>query len=303
MSDYLSTVIVRNIDPGAVLRPRPVTRFEPPADAAALPVERWGSPAEDEVPIADRSRQALPRAAARAPAANTPTQESPVTLEQMIPEDSSPAAEIARDDPERSLSFRRTAPTMRPAEPAQPLEHPEDDPLRPSQEAPGTAASDTPSHLANVHPRVGREQPVRAVTDPAEGLAGGVSNVSPGLAADGPDLHAIAQAIRRLLPGDAASGAESDLSPVQAVVDRQPEQPSQNPDMPPRIARPVSPQVIRPAGGQPERDGSPATINITIGRVIVRATPPPPKQTRQQPTPAIMSLDEYLRQQANGGTP
>lgn len=44
------------------------------------------------------------------------------------------------------------------------------------------------------------------------------------------------------------------------------------------------------------------TIQVTIGRIEVRATPPPakPDKPSRAPTPAL-SLDEYLRQRANGG--
>jgi hypothetical protein len=44
------------------------------------------------------------------------------------------------------------------------------------------------------------------------------------------------------------------------------------------------------------------TIQITIGRVEVRATPPSsvPTTQRQTPTPAVKSLDDYLRQREEG---
>jgi hypothetical protein len=45
----------------------------------------------------------------------------------------------------------------------------------------------------------------------------------------------------------------------------------------------------------------PPTINVTIGRVEVRAMPPPAQQ-RARPKPAkVLSLEDYLRQRANGG--
>lgn len=44
------------------------------------------------------------------------------------------------------------------------------------------------------------------------------------------------------------------------------------------------------------------TIQVTIGRVEVRATPPPsvPSTPRQTPAPAVKSLDDYLRQREEG---
>lgn len=44
------------------------------------------------------------------------------------------------------------------------------------------------------------------------------------------------------------------------------------------------------------------SVQVTIGRVEVRATPPPtPSPKARRPKPPVMSLDEYLRQRANGG--
>ncbi len=58
-----------------------------------------------------------------------------------------------------------------------------------------------------------------------------------------------------------------------------------------------------------EEDGSIAnsaapTIQVTIGRIEVRATPPPPlppmQSQAQDTTPSVMSLDQYLHQRAKG---
>lgn len=46
------------------------------------------------------------------------------------------------------------------------------------------------------------------------------------------------------------------------------------------------------------------SIQVTIGRIEVRAIPPPPsKPKKQHPQPSVMSLDEYLHQRAKGGKP
>ena len=75
----------------------------------------------------------------------------------------------------------------------------------------------------------------------------------------------------------------------------------------------LAPQSARqsPMGHAAGRNGAVAettpTINVTIGRIEVRAMPAPPpvvrKAARQGPAqPSAMSLDEYLRRR-NGGTP
>jgi hypothetical protein len=44
------------------------------------------------------------------------------------------------------------------------------------------------------------------------------------------------------------------------------------------------------------------TIQVTIGRIEVRATPPPPSQSQGKRSPSsVMSLDQYLHQRAKGG--
>ena len=55
---------------------------------------------------------------------------------------------------------------------------------------------------------------------------------------------------------------------------------------------------------QPEASTPEPAIQVTIGRVEVRAVTAPPTTTRSQPQPArppAMSLDEYLRRQEQGG--
>ena len=66
--------------------------------------------------------------------------------------------------------------------------------------------------------------------------------------------------------------------------------------------------VEGPTGQAPPRraqlDDEPAhTINVTIGRLEVRATqaPPPPAPKEERAGPPVMSLDEYLRQRRDGG--
>ena len=51
---------------------------------------------------------------------------------------------------------------------------------------------------------------------------------------------------------------------------------------------------------QPKSSPVKPSINVTIGRIEVRATLPPASAKTQRPAPPILSLDEYLHQRAGG---
>jgi hypothetical protein len=58
----------------------------------------------------------------------------------------------------------------------------------------------------------------------------------------------------------------------------------------------------RERGYEQELAAPSPTIQVTIGRIEVRATPPTTSRSQQQRTgPHVMSLDEYLNQRARGG--
>jgi hypothetical protein len=54
-----------------------------------------------------------------------------------------------------------------------------------------------------------------------------------------------------------------------------------------------APPVPSAAAAQPE-----PTIQVTIGRIEVRATPPAQPPPKQRSAPPVMSLEEYLRQRS-----
>ncbi len=72
------------------------------------------------------------------------------------------------------------------------------------------------------------------------------------------------------------------------------------------VAQPHVTRYVEPAGPVPTqpvaRPEPTPTIQVTIGRVEVRATPPPvPPSKKERPKPPVMSLDEYLSRRASGG--
>jgi hypothetical protein len=61
------------------------------------------------------------------------------------------------------------------------------------------------------------------------------------------------------------------------------------------------PEHVTPApSAMPESAPAP-TIQVTIGRVEVRATPATVSPRKPVAGPAVMSLEEYLRQRSAGG--
>lgn len=70
------------------------------------------------------------------------------------------------------------------------------------------------------------------------------------------------------------------------------------PFSPPRSSA-IAPPLPTPSFQPPTPP--PPTIQVTIGRIEVRATPPPDRFKQQRPAPPRMSLNEYLQQQKPGG--
>jgi hypothetical protein len=91
---------------------------------------------------------------------------------------------------------------------------------------------------------------------------------------------------------------------ARSEIDR-PDQSPAKPATPPPFAplpRHEIPRVRPAAAVTQQRQPGPPTIHVTIGRVEVRAVPPPPVATRpQRPTGPRLSLDDYLKLRAGGG--
>jgi len=91
---------------------------------------------------------------------------------------------------------------------------------------------------------------------------------------------------------------------ARSEIDRPDQSPAQ-PATPPPFAplpRHEIPRVRPAAAVTQQRQPGPPTIHVTIGRVEVRAVPPPPVATRpQRPTGPRLSLDDYLKLRAGGG--
>ena len=91
--------------------------------------------------------------------------------------------------------------------------------------------------------------------------------------------------------------------PESVVWNGEDQQPKSVPPIPIVPAPNIAPPRTLASSDKQEHAVEISTIHVTIGRVEVRATLPPPVRSRQQAAqPRGMSLDEYLRQRASGGS-
>jgi len=63
-----------------------------------------------------------------------------------------------------------------------------------------------------------------------------------------------------------------------------------------------SPRLLAPAH-QPKNAPDPPSVNVTIGRIEIRAVPPPTQQRARPKPTTVLSLEEYLRQRGASGGP
>jgi hypothetical protein len=121
-----------------------------------------------------------------------------------------------------------------------------------------------------------------------------------------PSLHSVPTPIRRSLyaPQDESEEKKSNLAYLPVV--RQADKITVQPRVALRVENQQSPDRLRPSFQQPVIQQAeatvPPTINVTIGRIEVRATAPAAAQARRQLSAApAMSLEEYLRRRERGG--
>ncbi|HWS54785.1 MAG TPA: hypothetical protein VN228_11690, partial [Pyrinomonadaceae bacterium] len=101
-----------------------------------------------------------------------------------------------------------------------------------------------------------------------------------------------------------APAREPRLEPETATADAPPERAARRPaalTIEPRISRHVPHRAAARDDARAPAQAAP-TVNVTIGRVEVRAVPAPPAPAaRRAASPPHMSLEEYLRRRAGGG--
>ncbi|MBX3057990.1 MAG: hypothetical protein KF770_16105 [Anaerolineae bacterium] len=293
---YLDNLVARQLPETAVIQPRPVSLFEPwPGATPLFPASVTG---EEATAVSSPDMHPLPR---------PQTSPTPAPARQTAPEPAAPTP-IPVAPAAAALPRPFPMPTLKPAssEPAQPPQNqpPVNDapaatpPAPPRQPAPTPATpvivASAPSHnqaepepARETHPSVIIREQITLLRHVAESPA--------------PPAPALVEIVREqpIQP----------LPPVAAAPVGVPE-PASQPTTDPAAIRPEQIKPFIPANGRAPHHPPPVTppepaptVHITIGRIEVRATPPPPaKAAQKQPRTPVLSLDDYLRQR-NGGRP
>lgn len=297
MSDYLERLVERSLGLAEPVLPRPVALFEAPVPSPILPVET-----EDDHGFGE-------------PAAVPPHHQSAHDPRPVVP----PSAPVPRPAPDNSASPEPSpeAARIRPPPADRPKEHavasvhsvpplPSDPPVHGRRQVePPTSLEPRPAPLP---------PPVRAAVQGSEGQRlQPVSTEPPPPPPMEPRFITRETRVERMTVVERAAAEPGRVAPVLVP-----------PVVPSRDAPRVD--VLRPApashGDRPlpalparverGREPPPAsplsapapTIQITIGRLEVRAAAQPPTPSpRARQQSAVMSLDDYLRQRASGSKP
>ena len=286
MSDYLTSLVSRSLAPAPGVRPRLPSIFEPPhlhprLDAPSPFEEEAFSEPAPRLPLRQKSpppqAPELPhRLAAEPEATSTPRQPAP---KQVVPAGNETRAG------ESFTSVREAVPTKPP--PSKTVVKPVALPINRS-------ADPVPRReivgLKSQEPNLEADKPAsdHRLTEPNRQSANGRDSVA-------------SQQVRWQsgTPGKDMAAARSSRSGETPFPQNAAVAPPRKPDSP------ISPRLVSPRvrALPPTKEPAPTapTIHITIGRVEVRAVPPPVREkARPKPQPGL-SLEEYLRQRANGG--
>lgn len=329
MSDYLANLVARSIDPTPAVRPRLATRFEPASPGTAQP---WSPPAGEsglaEETVAVRPPQAAGRARARPPVdeaeagvphpvgSAAPPPQRRARREQDA-EDASPRPLVATV--EVSLATDRSAVAVAPGRGERRPQTPATVAPRHSEEAAEESGlTDHPAAAAAPNRGEPRPQvPANAASRhsgepmPAEdGSRRGRARRVPALDRAEPQSStraALSTSLPRPERPDLPPASAHARPPAAAVVpsvralstERRPAD-DRAPAVPPRQRLTVEenmPVWVRPAAPAAE-----PVIQVTIGRIEVRATPAAAPAPRPRPAASpAMSLEEYLRRRSRRG--
>jgi hypothetical protein len=278
---YLDNLVARHLPETAVIQPRPVSLFEPwPGTAPLFPAPVTG---EEETAVSPPAAHPLPRS--QTPPIPSPTMRA--AQQPASPTPAPPAPQTALPPP------LPPTPTLRPTSPElarQPRKQP------PVNDAP-----------AAIQPALPRQPALTPATPVNVTPASSPHQAAPQPAKETPTPFIIREQITLLKSMTEMSASSTPM--LVEIVREQPIQPLPLVTAAPAAIRPEQIKPFIPANGRSANHQPPVTpppepaptVQITIGRIEVRATPPPPAKAEQkQPRTPVLSLDDYLRQR-NGG--
>jgi hypothetical protein len=296
MADFLNNLIAKNVSPQEGIQPRPLSRFEPSMEAVAVP--RMAQDSEGEQALLEPADlEVPPRTQSIISPQKKPSQTSLLTPQASALEESGTFYSLTSQSIHHSSHLSMVTGEEHP-DPVHPESRPDLPPLQTYQER-----LDLPARIP-LEPQSHATSHDKSLAQPK---IPGPESVAPNWESSSPSTQA------HDLPSDTLPQAREFR--LERIVDRtlissikvttQSGQPENSPtDL---LAHQPATHDLHPIVPRlPDLDSRGVmaqpipTINVTIGRIEVRATPGPPRQPgRSSPASIIMSLDEYLLQAAH----
>lgn len=302
MSDFLNNVIAKNSNLAPVIQPRLPSLFEPPVAAGKLSAgQATGSNELETAPTYGENAPDFPEPAITMTRIGIASQRPAAQTLPIAHEELPPMPETAKVTmmPDMRQSPGQLLPALRPIFSPEVGTEVEPRPLRKVMDA---ESNTTPRpSFSNVQPVVSDSLAFTRATPIIHAKEAPVvppkqdENDTPPLrnATEQPQQRAPeSPVVERTVIERVVAPRESS----EAVV--APKTP--NVIASPKIKPYVPPVLPAPAKTAEKTEPMP-TIQVTIGRIEVKATPPPAPSRKQTSAPAIMSLEDYLRQRAGGG--
>lgn len=323
MSDYLSNLVARTLSLDVGVRPQLPSAFEPPSMHGDFHLAEHS---EMEARVKSNPPSA-PLMTPPAPLEPVPSREPRDATPLMTSEPAEPPRQVP--PPPRPRSIDDGPPSLEsnedkhiaPVSPLAPFDHEPSIKLRivnrmitgqPNSMPEDSRAFSRPCSNSRPDPP-GVERHLRAApkSDTVPPVPAGVprqpgeSEVPGSMRIAAPPIHSVAPAATVLLPSPAVAPFSDTPPPAVGGNRSQSVEPGEVRSE--RVAkagiRPVTPVV--PAFSPNARlavESPPPSIQVTIGRVEVRATLPSPAKSRaKSAVPPVMSLEEYLGRRASGG--
>jgi hypothetical protein len=322
MSHFLTNLANRNLGLTAVIQPRPLSRYESQmvvtmddtADLTTTITEAAVSAIETKQPFSHHHKQIQSQSFPEQ--ADDPIHIQPQALAARLDRLSNSMATYR----ELHLPATPVTPLTPTSSPAQPnpeepaLTHPPDTKqVKTTTDYTYQSEPDTPTETQPTKPgHAPSNRPTVSSPAPAPAVAVSRSAKEPPVGANmtikGVSVQPVAPPIVTATLADTSKRSLSQPAPV--VTPLVTSQTGTSPDTAPTMLRPQIVSIPTPVA-RPARQGSavepPTAINVTIGRIEVKATslsppaaPKPARQTSSQPK--AMSLDDYLRRR-NRGSP